>query len=34
MDDDVERIGHCMVLACSIGAGVWILLASLMGWLS
>jgi len=32
--DDVEAFGHALVLATSIGAGVWILIASLVGWLS
>ena len=34
IDDDVERVGHAVVAWTVAGAGIWILLASLIGWLS
>lgn len=32
--DEVEAFGHALVVATSIGAGVWIAVAALLGWLS
>lgn len=34
MDDDVERFGHGLVIAVTVGALVYVIVGALMGWLS